>query len=137
MSGSPVLALQKAVFEALSGDASLGALLGGPRIHDAVPRNPAAPYVHLGETVWRDWSTATEGGAEIRLAVTAVTKGEGRSEALAIAERVRVLLHEAPLAPAGHRLVNLRHLATTTRTSRDRAERRAELTFRAVMEPAS
>jgi hypothetical protein len=48
--------------------------------------------------------------------------------------RLRALLHDASLALDGHRLVQLRHLATETeREPKD--GRRARLGFRAVVEP--
>lgn len=129
----PAWALQKALHARLAGDAELVALVGA-RIYDEVPRNEAAPYVHLAEAAVRDWSTATEAGAEVLFAIIVFSKAAGRREALAIAERVRALLHEAPLALDGHRLVNLRHAATETlRNVKD--GRRALLRFRAVMEP--
>ena len=55
-------ALQEAVFAALAADAAARRLLGGAKFRRA-PRNAAAPYVHLGEIVARDWSTGTEAGA--------------------------------------------------------------------------
>lgn len=132
---SPLYALQKAVFARLAGDAELTTLLGGARIHDAVPRNAAAPYLHLGEATARDWSTSTEAGCEIRFAVVAVSDEAGRGQALAAAERVRLLLHDAALSLDGHRLVNLRHLSTETKRAHEARGRRAELRFRAVTEP--
>lgn len=129
----PGWALQKAVHARLAADAELVGLVG-PRIHDEVPRNETAPYVHLAEANVRDWSTATEAGAEVLFAIIIFSKAAGRREALAIAERVRALLHEAPLVLDGHRLVNLRHAATETlRNVKD--GRRALLRFRAVTEP--
>jgi hypothetical protein len=128
-------ALQRAVFAALSADAGLQALLGGPHVFDGAPRNAAAPYVHLGEMAARDWSTATDEGAEIGFAVVAWSRQDGRSEALAIAGRVRMLLHDAALAVEGWRLVNLRHLATETARAEKADGRRAVARFRAVMEP--
>ncbi|MYZ50468.1 DUF3168 domain-containing protein [Propylenella binzhouense] len=137
MTASPALALQAAAFAALAGDAALAGLLGGARIHDSVPRNAPAPYVHLDEAILRDWSTGSEAGAEVRFAIAVITPADGRAQAFAIAERIRALLHDAPLALDGHRLVNLRHQATETKKVRDRTLRRADLTFRAVIEPAS
>jgi hypothetical protein len=90
-------ALQQAVFALLASDAELAALVGAGRVYDGAPRNAAAPYVHLGEVTERDWSTATEAGVEISFAVVAWSREPGRAEALAIAERVRALLHDAGL----------------------------------------
>ena len=92
---APARALQEAVFSTLSGDATLAALLGGANVFDGAPRNQPAPYVHLGELTARDWSTATEAGTEINFAVVAWSRAEGRSEGLAIADRVVALLHDA------------------------------------------
>ena len=132
---APATAVQKAVFVALAGDPGLATLLGGPRIYDEPPRNQPTPYVHLGEAVARDWSTATESGAEIRFLVIVVSGEAGRSQALAVAERAGTILHDAALVLEGHRLVNLRRLATETKRSNDLKLRRAELRFRAVTEP--
>ncbi len=126
--------LQEAVFEALGADAALIALLGGAHVFDGAPRNAEAPYVHLGESEARDWSTATEAGTEISFAVVAWSRQPGRTEALAIAERVRAVLHEAALAVDGYRLVNLRHVATETARNEKPEGRRAVVRFRAVVE---
>lgn len=58
------LALQRAVFSALSKDAALVALLGSAKIYDDVPQRTDFPYVSFGQSTERDWSTATEDGAE-------------------------------------------------------------------------
>ena len=131
---SPVLALQEAVFAALGADTELAALLGGPKIFDGPPRNEAAPYVHLGEARCRDWSTATEAGAEIVFAVVAWSRQPGRAEGLAIAEQVRAVLAGAALAIQGHRLVNLTHVGTETGRAEKPEGRRVVSRFRAVVE---
>ena len=132
---APSRALQEAVFEALSGDATLQSLLGGANVFDGAPRNQPAPYVHLGEITARDWSTATEAGSEISFAIVAWSRAEGRSEGLAIADRVVTLLHDAALDLDGWRLVNLRHVATETARVEKPEGRRTVARFRAVVEP--
>jgi len=134
MSG-PARALQEVVFAALSGDATLTALLGGAKVYDGAPRNAEAPYVHLGELTERDWSTATEAGTEIAFAVVAWSRLPGRSEVAEIADRVVTLLHDAALTLGGYRLVNLRHLATETARNEKPEGRRAVARFRARIEP--
>ena len=128
------LALQQAVFARLSGDAQLVALLGGAEIYDGAPRNAAAPYVHLGEATQRDWSTATEAGAEVVFEIVAWSRESGRSQALRVAERVRELLHDAAVSLDGWRLVSLRHLTTETQRAEKPDGRRAVLRFRAALE---
>jgi hypothetical protein len=126
--------LQKAVFAALSGDVTLAALLGGAKVYDGAPRNAEAPYVHLGECIARDWSTATEAGTEISFAVVVWSRTPGRSQGFTITDRIVALLHDAALALEGHRLVNLRHVATETARVEKPEGRRAVIRFRAVVE---
>jgi hypothetical protein len=104
-----VIALRRAVQARLVADAELSALLGGPRIHDEPPRAAAGPYIVHGDVDARDWSTGTEEGCEqtLSLVVWAGSGGE-TAVALTIAARLAALLHDAPLAPAGHRLVQIR-----------------------------
>ena len=131
---APSRALQEAVFEALACDASLSALIGGAKIFDGAPRNAEAPYVQLGEVTARDWSTATEAGTEISFAIVAWSREAGRSEGLAIADRIVTLLHDAALGLDGYRLVNLRHIATETARVEKPEGRRTVARFRAVVE---
>lgn len=132
---SAARALQEAVFETLVADASLGTLLGGPKVFDGASRNADAPYVHLGEVIARDWSTATEEGTEISVAIVVWSRALGRSEGLLIAERVVARLHDAALALDGFRLVNLRHVATETARVETPEGRRTVVRFRAAVEP--
>jgi hypothetical protein len=131
---SAARALQEAVFEALVADAALVALLGGSKVFDGAPRNAVAPYVHLGEALARDWSTATEAGTEISFAVVVWSRAPGRSEGLLVAERVAALLHDAPLELDGFRLANLRHVSTETARVETPEGRRTVVRFRAVVE---
>ncbi|MDP2124787.1 MAG: DUF3168 domain-containing protein, partial [Parvibaculum sp.] len=50
------LALQKAVYAALSADTVLAALVAA-RIYDNPPDDAGFPYLTLGENEMRDWST--------------------------------------------------------------------------------
>ncbi|OYX88318.1 MAG: hypothetical protein B7Y01_00410 [Xanthobacter sp. 17-67-6] len=132
----PALALRQALHERLVADAALTALLGGERIHDVPPRDAAFPFVTLGETVTSDWSTATEGGTEHALTLHAWSRAAGRREAFEIAAAVQQALHDAPLAPHGHRLANLRATTAEVRREGDGRTFHAVIRFRAVTEPA-
>ncbi len=59
-------ALQRSVYQALAGSSDLTTLLGGARIYDDAPQGAAFPFITLGQSVIRDWSTGTEDGAEHR-----------------------------------------------------------------------
>lgn len=126
--------LQKAIHAALSGDAALTALVGAG-IHDAVPREAAFPYVTIGDAQIRDWSTATESGAEHLLTLHVWSRHEGKREAYAVADAVRAALDGAMLTLESHRLVNLRHQYSELKPDPDGETRHGVLRFRAVTEP--
>jgi hypothetical protein len=125
-----------AIRDALVADGALAGLLGGPRVHDRVPRGAPFPFVAFART-----DASSEDGddaplTEHRLSLEVVSRAHGRREAAEIADRIVALLHDAPLALEGHRLVNLRHVETRLRPERDRRTFGAEIRLRAVTEPA-
>lgn len=132
---SASFALQRAVFAALSADAALVALLGSEKIYDDVPQRTGFPYVSFGQSTERDWSTATEDGAEHLVTLHVWSRAAGRKEARMIVEAVRAVLHDAPLALVGHRLVNLRHEFSDTRRDPDGETYHGIVRYRAVTEP--
>lgn len=130
-------ALQKAVHAALTADAAVVGLLGGPQVFDDVPQQTAFPYVTLGQSTERDWSTATEDGAEHVLTLHVWSKRAGRKETREIMEAVRGALHDQALAVGGHRLVNLRHEFSEARRDADGETYHGIVRYRAVTEPAA
>ncbi|MDX2308467.1 MAG: DUF3168 domain-containing protein [Hyphomicrobium sp.] len=130
-------ALQKAVFSRLSTDGPLTTALGGARVFDDVPRGIEPPYVTIGESVVRDWTTATEDGHEHALTISVWTPAAGLRDVWAILARVSSLLHDAPLVLDGHRLVNIRHEFSGVRRDATEETSRALVRFRAVTEPTS
>lgn len=130
------LSLQRAIYAALSGDAALGAALGGPRIHDAPPPGAPFPYVTFGQSTERDWSTGSDDGREHILTLHVWSQARGRSEAHEILGLLRTALHEVALNLDGWRLVGLRHELTELRRDVDGESWRGLARFRAVTEPA-
>jgi len=130
------VALRAAVHEALTADAALGAVLGGPKIYDEPPREAAFPYVTLGETRIVDFSTSSEAGLEHQLTLHAWSRQGGHREAHVIAGALLQALDDAPLALAGHQLINLRFAAADVRREADGRTYHALVRFRAVTEPA-
>ncbi|HEV7259718.1 MAG TPA: DUF3168 domain-containing protein [Bosea sp. (in: a-proteobacteria)] len=130
-----VLSLRAAIQMRLEADAALSALIGPGRIHDEAPRASSGIYVVHGDAEASDWSTGSDRGCEQDFGLT-VWAGESSSSrrALEAAALVVAALDEAPLAPAGHGLVNLRW--RSTRLTRDRATGLAfvAIRFRAVTE---
>ncbi len=69
-----VLALQTAVVAALDVHPVLSKMLTG--IYDGPPARAAYPYISIADGVVSDWSTKTELGREIRLALNIWDDGE-------------------------------------------------------------
>ncbi|HET8543168.1 MAG TPA: DUF3168 domain-containing protein [Pseudolabrys sp.] len=128
-------ALRAAVHAALMADPALVAALGGPKIYDEPPREAAFPYVTLGETRVADFSTGSEPALEHQLTLHAWSRQGGHREAHVIAGALLQALDDAPLALAGHRLVNFRFSTADVRRESDGRTYRALVRFRAVTEP--
>ncbi len=128
--------LQKSIHAALSGTGALSALLGGPCIYDDVPRGVEFPYVTLGESTVRDWSTGSEDGQEHVVTLTVWSRANGEREVHQIMAVIRTALHDVALTVAGHRLINLRQDFSDARRDADGETYRGLLRYRAVTEPA-
>jgi hypothetical protein len=133
---SPSWSLQQSVFATLTADAPLTALIGSNRIFDDVPQGAPKPYLTLGQTTVRDWSTGTDDGNEHLITLHVWSDIRGKKQASEIADAVRTALHDQPLTLVGHRLVNLRHEFSEARRDPDGATIHATVRFRAVTEPA-
>lgn len=134
MSGA-ILALRGAIQSRLAGHAGLRALIGADRIYDEAPRAARGVYVTHGEVDAQDWSTGSDSGCEQQIGLV-VWAAEGGSSKLALqaAAIIVEVLDGAPLALAGHRLIDLGW--RSTKLSRDAATKLAAVTirFRAVTE---
>jgi hypothetical protein len=108
---SAVTAVHKAARALLAGDAALTALLGGPKVFDDTPRGTPPPYVTFGDAQARDWSTVSDRGTEQFVVLQAWSIDGGPRQALDIADRVIMLLDDAPLVLEGHRLVDCHFLS--------------------------
>lgn len=133
---SPVLALRRAMLAALSGDATLVALLGGARIFEEAPPGAPAPRIAFSDAQARDWSAQLSRGAEQMLVLTVWSGARGTREALDIADRVVAVLDEAPLTLEGHALIDLRFVALATRREQNGRYARVDVRFRATTESA-
>ncbi len=131
MSYGMAAALQAAIWQHLSNDPGLAALVGGA-IHDAAPQG-AVPdlYVVLGPEEARERGDATAPGAEHRVTVTVVSAGAGFLAAKQAAGAVSDALESAALVLDRGRLVSLNFLRARARRSADGQRRRIDLTFRA------
>ena len=107
MSYGVAAALQAAVFQRLSGDASLTALVG-TAIYDALPTGTLPDlYVILGAEKVQDRSDGTGAGAEHAFMISVVTDSAGFSAAKATAAAISDALVDAPLTLTRGHLVAL------------------------------
>jgi hypothetical protein len=132
MSNFSHLSLQKAVYQHLSGDTALMALVEG--VYDRPPQGSAYPYITLGDIAVADWSTKTTEGFETLLTLQVWSRGGGRKEAALVAERVYALLHRANLSVSGHALVFLRFAAGDIELLDDGVTYHGRLRFRALLQ---
>lgn len=127
-------ALLSAIYTRLSSDGDLTGLIGTNGISDRLLPRPKLPGITFGECTSRDYSTDATSGAEHLLTIEIWSDAQGRKELNAIAERVRMLLHDAQLEPDDAVLVNLQHRSTRIRRVMKTGYFRAEALFRAVTE---
>ncbi|WP_420131987.1 DUF3168 domain-containing protein [Rhodopseudomonas sp.] len=128
-------ALRAAIYQALIADPGLNAALGGARVYDEPPRDAAFPYVTLGEARISDVSADDAPLQEHQLTLHAWSRQGGHKEAHVITGALLQALDDAPLKPAGHRLVNLRFALGDIRRAADGRTYHALVRFRAVTEP--
>lgn len=129
-------ALQKAIHAALTADATLVGLLGGPQVFDDAPQATVFPFITLGTSSERDWGTATEDGGEHVVTLHVWSRKAGRREAREIMDAVRQALHDRELGLSGHRLINLRQEFAEARRDPDGETYHGIIRLRAVTEPA-
>ena len=129
-------ALQRGVYQALAGSLDITLLLGGVRVYDDAPQSAPYPFITLGQSVVRDWSTGTEDGAEQDLTLHVWSRTGGKKQVQEILEAIKVVLHDRPLALPDHHLVNLRYELSEARLDPDGDTFHGVVRYRAVTEPA-
>ena len=97
MSYGTALALQQAIYQRLTANTALAALVGGA-IYDATPPGVAGgTYVLLGPEDVRAQSDKTGGGAWHRLSVSVISNAAGFQTAKQVAAAISDALVDAPL----------------------------------------
>ncbi len=123
--------LQAAVYDALTADAALGAIVG-TAVYDAIPSGALPPiYVRLGSEDVRDASDGSGAGAMHRLTVSVITSGPGFAQAKAAAAAISDLLHEGALTLSRGRLVYMRFERARVARVESAATRQIDLRFAA------
>lgn len=109
---SPLLAVQIALYQKLSGDSTLVGLVTG--VYDNVPEDAVYPYVVIGEVNATPDNAHGLFGRELLATIHVWSNYRGFREALQITEQIVTLLDHQPLAVTGHRVVSVRHDRTFT-----------------------
>lgn len=134
MSYGAAAALQAAVFQRLTADSALEALVGDA-IHDAPPAGSSGgTYVTLGPEQVRAVPAQGARGAEHDFPVSVVSDAAGFMTAKAAAAAVSDALDGATLVLARGRLVGLWFMRATARRIDKAGRRRIDLIFRARVE---
>ena len=127
---------RRSLYQALANSLELLSLLGGVRVYDDAPQSVPYPFITLGQSVIRDWSTGTEDGAEHSLTLHVWSRAGGKKQMQEIIEAIRSALHDQPLVLQDHYLVNLRHEFSEARLDPDGDTFHGVVRYRAVTEPA-
>lgn len=123
--------LQRAIYDALKGDAALAGVVGDA-IYDAVPEgNLPAIYVRLGDETVKDASDCSSAGAVHLVVVSVITAEPGFARAKEAAGAVSDVLHDADLPLSRGRLVSLRLRQAKAARIDAASGRQIDLTFRA------
>ena len=134
MSYGAAAALQAAVYQALTSDAAIAALVGSDIYDAAPPGTPPGTYISLGgeEVLARNDGTGT--GALFRFTVSVITDAAGFAGAKEIGGAISDVLHEAPLSLIRGRLVSLNFERARARRVGTGDQRRIDLRFAARVE---
>ncbi|WP_299843150.1 DUF3168 domain-containing protein [uncultured Roseovarius sp.] len=131
MSYAAAAALQEAVFQKLSGDSSLAALVGNA-VYDTLPvGNLPTTYVTLGPEDVRDRSDKSGGGAWHRFTISVITESGGFYVAKQVAGTINDALVGADLNLTRGRLAGLHFFRARAKREGTGNLRRIDLTFRA------
>ena len=103
MSVSAEGSLQKALFDLLSADVALSAVITG--VFDSVPESQAYPYVELGEGTAIPFDSNSSDGQEHLITIHTWTEAKGRKTAHDIMTLVYTALHNVALVVAGHQTI--------------------------------
>ncbi len=131
---SAQLAVQKAIFQALAGNAALTALIGAGRVHDDPPDALRPPYVLIGTIRGRQVAASVEEGEEHRISIAAWSTENGNRQAALMAAAIRKALEIPPVAEAPHVIANIEAIDCVVGAAAAEGMYRADLVFRAITE---
>jgi hypothetical protein len=126
VNGSALLAVQTALYTALTSDVTLSGLAG---IYDEVPEGVTFPYIVIGDAVETPANAHNEFGSRVAATIHAFSEYRGYAELLPIIDRLMSLLDHQALTIAGRDLVAIRHEQTVLMRDPDPDVRHAVVRF--------
>jgi len=114
--------LQQAIYQTLTGDAALSAIISG--IYDHVPQGNPYPFITIGEANIRDWSNLEKPGSEHQFTIRVFSRESGRKQSADI------------ISVSGSTLVQMQCTGSTIALMDDGATYRGTLGFRALLSAA-
>jgi hypothetical protein len=100
----PAMAVQAAIVAALNASSSLSAEISG--VFDGPPPRARFPYVTISDGLVTDWSTKTEPGREVRVALTVWDDGDSPARLHRLMDETVQALTTLPAALDGWCLVS-------------------------------
>jgi hypothetical protein len=132
MSTFSQLPLQTAIYNKLTADATLMALVEG--IFDRPPQSSAFPYVTIGDSAAKDLSNKSAVATDHKTVLHVWSRQGGRAEAATIMDRLYQLLHQGTLTVTGHTLVIMHFTANTLTLENDGETYHGTLVLRIVLQ---
>lgn len=108
MATHPQKSILQAVFQRLSGDGTLTALVPAARIGHNLPDSTAYPKIWIGPITLSDWSSHTFDGFQGDIQIHAWTQGQTATPCMDIVNRIYTLLHNYDLAISTFPTLNFR-----------------------------
>ena len=104
---------QKTIYEVLTADAPLMALISGAFDSTNVPQGQAFPYITIGETTFSDRSSHTHRGftADMIIHVWDQSDNRGRKKVQSIQAEIDRLLHTVNICIDGWNIINFRQVS--------------------------
>lgn len=109
-------ALQKAIYEKLTGSSQLIALAG---IFDHTPQGTAFPFVAIGDAAASDLSSLGSGRMEYRFNIHIWSREAGHKQASDIMEVIYGLLHNGSITVTGQMLVMMSFISSSIQLEDD------------------
>jgi|CXWL01.1.fsa_nt_gi hypothetical protein len=109
--------VQKAIYEKLTGNSQLMALING--VFDNVPQETAFPFVTIGDVFASESSSLGKNGVEQKLSINIWSREAGHKQASVIMDVIYGLLHNGVLTIAGQIIITVRTISSSIRLEDD------------------